>query len=219
MGSKVSATSRAIERPLAPGVVERHSRDCASVRRARAACDCTPRYRARIRTGPRGAQRTISRTFPTFAEAVAWVSEAKSLQRAGEHPSPRAPIPTLGEAARDFLVRARAGTCLNRSGRRFAANTIDNYERALRVHVQEFVSNRTGQPLKELPVDLIDTRTVQAMVNHLVVEASPATARAAEAGLSAVFRDLFAREVIDHLPARPVLPSPPAGRDRFLSIA
>ena len=57
------------------------------------------------------------------------------------------------------------------------------------------------------------------MVNHLGTETSAATARAAEAGLSAVFRDLFAREVIDALPARPVLPSPSPGRERFLSIA
>lgn len=66
-------------------------------------------------------------------------------------------------------MRARAGKALNRSGRRFASNTVDNYERALRVHVLEFVSNRTGKDLKDLPVDEIDARMIQAMVNHLAV--------------------------------------------------
>ena len=48
-----------------------------------------------------------------------------------------------------------------------AANTIENYERALRVHVLEFVSERSGQAVKDLPVDAIDTRTMQAMVRSL----------------------------------------------------
>lgn len=213
------APPRSRERPVAPGVTERHASGCASLGSGRVACDCGPSYRARVRTGARGAQRTISRSFSTLAEAVAWVAEARSLQRAGEYPKPRETVPTLSVAARDFLVRARTGKALNRSGRQFAATTIDNYERALRVHVQEFVSNRTRLPLKELPVDAIDARTIQAMVNHLAVEASSSVARAAEAGLSAVLRDLFSREIIDELPARPVLPSPPAGRERFLTIA
>jgi integrase len=154
-----------------------------------------------------------------LAEAVGWIAEAKALQKVGEYPSPRGPVPTLESAARDFLIRARSGTTLNRSGRRFATNTIDNYERALRVHVQECVGNRTRLPLKETPVDLIDTRTMQAMVNQLAANASPSVARLAEASLSAVLRDLFAREIIDELPNRPVLPSPSAGRNQFLSIA
>ena len=217
--ARLRTTTRSSERPIAPGVVERHQGDCASLRLARAACDCSPGYRARVRTGARGQQRTISRTFGSLAEAVTWITEAKTLQRAGEHPRPREPVPTLSEGARDFLMRARAGKALNRSGRRFASNTIDNYERALRVHVLEFVSNRTGKDLKDLPVDEIDARMIQAMVNHLAVEASPAIARAAEASLSAVLRDLFAREIIDQQPSRPALPSPPPGREKYLTIA
>lgn len=212
-------STKVVERGVAPGVVERHSPACAFGRPGRrSACTCAPTYRARIRTGPSGAQRTISKSFATLAEAVGWIAEAKALQKVGEYPSPRAPVPTLEAAARDFLIRARSGTTLNRSGRRFATNTIDNYERALRVHVQEYVSNRTRLPLKQMPVDLIDTRTMQAMVNHLATTASPSIARLAEAGLSAVLRDLFAREIVDELPNRPVLPSPSAGRNHFLSI-
>ncbi len=219
MSPRSSAKSRVPDRGVAPGVLERHSPSCQSLRPGRAACDCAPTYRARVRTGSRGAQRTISKTFSTLAEAVAWVAEAKALQRTGDYPHPREPVPTLEAAARDFLIRARAGMALNRSGRRFAQNTIDNYERSLRVHVQEFVSNRTRLPLKEMPIDLIDTRTIQAMVNHLATTASTSIARHAEASLSAILRDLFAREIIDAIPTRPVLPSPSAGRDRFLTVA
>jgi len=207
------------QRYVAPGVVERHTKACATNRRARATCTCVPGYMARTRVGERGSQRSISRTFSTLAEAVAWIDDAKRLARAGEHPSPRKPVPTLAKAAADFLARARAGKALNRSGRRYAPTTIDNYERALRVHVQEFVSERSGLALRELPVDAIDTRTMQAMVNHLTSTSSAATARAAEAALGAVLRDLYGREILDTTPNRPTLPAPPQGRDDYLTVA
>lgn len=216
--SKDRIGSAAREKRVAPGVTERHAVQCAASRRTRAACDCVPSYRARIRTGPRGEQRTISETFGTLAEAVAWSAEARSLQRSGQHPNPRKPVPTLARAAADFLGRARTGKALNRSGRRYAATTITNYETTLRLHVQEFVSERSGLALKELPVDAIDTRTMQAMVGHLTSTVSAATARMAEAALAAVLRDLYAREILDTSPNRPSLPAPPAGRERFLTI-
>ena len=207
------------ERRIAPGVIERHTRQCASSRRARAACDCVPTYRARIRTGSRDDQRLISQSFGTLAEAVEWISDARRLARSGEHPSPKKAAPTLAKAAAEFLARARAGKALNRSGRQYAANTIDNYERALRVHVREHVSERYGLPLKDLPVDQIDTRAMQAMVGTLTSASSAATARMAEAALSAVLRDLYAREILDAIPNRPVLPAPNKGRDRTVTIA
>ena len=118
------------ERRVAPGVIERHTRECASSRRARAACDCVPTYRARIRTGSREEQRLISQSFGTLAEAVEWISDAKRLARSGEHPVPRKSAPSLAKAAAEFLARTRAGKTLNRSGRRYAANTIDKIGRA-----------------------------------------------------------------------------------------
>jgi len=213
---KRSAAPR--EKRVAPGVTERHTLECAASRRARAPCDCVPAYRARVRTGARGEQRAVSETFGTLAEAVEWIGEAKKLARSGSHPAPRKPVPTLAKAAADFLARARAGKALNRSGRRYAPTTITNYETALRLHLQEFVSERSGLALKELPVDAIDTRTMQAMVSHLTSTCSAATARMAEAALAAVLRDLYAREILDTVPNRPTLPAPPTGRDRFLTI-
>jgi len=206
------------EKRVAPGVVERHAKACATNRRARAACTCVPGYMARTRVGERGSQRSISRTCSTLAEAVAWIEDAKRLARAGEHPAPRRAAPILGQAAPDFLARTRAGRTLTRSGRPYAATTIDNYERALRLHVYMFVSERSGLALKELPVDMIDTRTMQAMVNHVTSTASAATARMAEAALAAVLRDLYAREIVDAVPQRPSLPAPPANRDSYLTL-
>ncbi len=216
--SKTQRSAPPREKRVAPGVTERHTLECASSRRARAACDCVPSYRARVRTGPRGAQRTISETFGTLPEAVAWIAGARTLQRSGQHPSPRKPVPTLEKAAPDFLARARAGKSLTRSGRPYSANTIDNYERTLRLHVYTFVSERSGLALKELPVDAIDTRTMQAMVGALTSTNSAAVARQAEAALSAVLRDLYAREILDAIPNRPTLPAPPQGRSKVLSV-
>lgn len=206
------------ERRVAAGVVERHTLECATSRRARAACTCVPAYRARVRTGSRGEQRTISETFGTLAEAVAWIGAAKRTARSGSHPVPRTAVPTLGKAAPDFLARARAGKALTRSGRTYAVTTVDSYERALRLHVYTFVSERSGLALKALPADAIDTRTMQAMVGALTSTSSAAIARKAEASLSAVLRDLYAREVIDAVPNRPTLPAPPAGREKYLTI-
>ena len=206
------------QRHVAPGVIERHTKACPVSRRARATCTCASGYMARTRIGERGSQRSVSKTFSTLADACAWIEEAKRLARAGEHPRPRQAAPLLGKAAPDFLSRARSGKALNRSGRRYGANTIENYERALRVHVYPFVSARYGVALKELPVDAIDTRTVQAMVNHLTSANSAAVARQAEAALSAVLRDLYAREVIDQIPNRPTLPAPHKGREKHLTL-
>lgn len=112
------------ERRVAPGVVERHTIECATSRRARAWCTCAPAYRARVHR-PAGEQRTVSETFGTLAEAVEWIGDAKRLARSGNHPVPRRPVPTLGKAAPDFLARARAGKALTRSGRPYAATTIN----------------------------------------------------------------------------------------------
>ena len=123
--SSVKRSASPRERRVAPGVTERHTLECASSRRARAACDCVPAFRARIRTGPRGEQRAVSETFGTLAEAVEWIGDPKRLARSGNHPVPRRPVPTLGKAAPDFLARARAGRALTRSGRPYAATTIN----------------------------------------------------------------------------------------------
>jgi len=206
------------QKRVTPGVTERHTKGCAVRRRARAACTCTPGYMARIRVGERGHQRSVSRTFSSLAEAVSWVAEAKRLARAGDHPVPRQAVPLLREATPAFLARARAGKALNRSGRPYAVTTITNYETVLRLHVYTFVSERYGVALDALPADAIDTRLMQAMVNHLTSAASPAVARQADAALSAVLRDLYAREVIDAVPNRPSLPAPPPRRDKHLTI-
>ena len=218
MGSKKASGTKPRTRGVSPGVQERHTKECASSRSSRRACDCVPSFRARIRTGSRGGQTTITESFGTLAEAVDWIADARRLQRSGEHPAPPKQAPTFGKAGADFFARARAGKALNRSGKTYAATTIGNYETVVRVHALPFISGRNGRPLKELPADTITTRTLQALVNHLQAEKSAAVARLTEAAVTAVLRDLYARELLDQVPARPVLPAPPKGRDRHLTV-
>ena len=211
---------RGRDRKVAAGVLERHTEACElSGAKKRPRCTCAPVHRARVRVGERGAQRLLSETFPTLAEAVAWIAAAKSATRSRTAPEPRRPSPAFGVGARQFLVRAREGKALGRSGQRYSAATIDNYERGLRVHAFPWVSERWGVPLDELPADRIDTRTVQAMVGALAAARSAAVARIAAAAVMTVLRDLHDRELIDDLPVARRLPAPPAGRSARISLA
>ncbi len=215
---KTKATGRPRERRVAPGVIERHTKECASSRSERRGCDCVPAFMARVRTGPRGNQTSISETFGTLPEAVAWIGEARRLQHSGEHPAPRKPVPAFRQAAADFLARARSGKALNRSGDRYSPKTLENYDSVLRTHALTFVSGRTGRPLGELPADDVDRRLLQNLVDHVAAEKSGGLARQTVAAVIAVLRDLDRRELIDGVPAKPTLPAPPRKRDRHLSV-
>ena len=159
-------------------------------------------------------------TIPTRAEAEAWVAEVRERARRGAQGIPvRRPAPLLGNAAREFLRRAKAGTALTGARRPYAPSTLNGYESALRRHVLPHHDERHGDALANLPADTLDTRVLQAMVNALTAAASPALARVADAAIVAVLRDLYERGLLDALPARPVLPPPPAGRTERLSLA
>jgi integrase len=214
MHPKITATDR-VQHQVAPGIVERHEARCA-YRPGRRRCTCTPTFRARVRVGPRGSQRSITTTVATIEEARAWIAEARS----GVPTAPvRVPTPQLGEAARDFLVRAKAGKALTRARRPYSPRTLDSYESALRRHVLPHIDERHAVSMEGLPIDRIDTRTMQALVNAVTAEGSASLARVADAALTAVLRDLYERGVLDTMPARPILPSPPRSREERLSIA
>ncbi|MGE3795274.1 MAG: tyrosine-type recombinase/integrase [Dehalococcoidia bacterium] len=218
--TKAAGTER-VQRQVAPGVVERHQRGC-NYARGRRRCTCRPVFRAKVAMVVEGRLRTATRSFPTLDEASAWRERARAdLAVAGalSAPSGRARIPTLGAAARDFLKRAAASKALTRSRRPYAATTLASYENVLRRHVLPHRHELLGVPLEALPADALDARAIQALVNAVTTGASPSLARVADAALSAVLRDLYERSVIDALPARPVLPPPPAPRDERLSLA
>ena len=205
-----------IERRVAPGIVQRHAVGCRGGGRGRP-CSCAPAYQAMARLGPRGARRTVSATFATLAEALTWREEVKDRARVGQVAAPRPAVPSLEEAARDFLRRVRDGQALARSGRPYSAATAENYETALRRHVLPHVSDRLGVALAEAPADAVDGRVMQGLVSALAV-GSPSVARMAEAALAAVLRDLYARGILDAVPPRPALPAPPRARERYLTI-
>jgi hypothetical protein len=73
---------------------------------------CRPSFQAQVWSAR--DRKTIRKTFPTVAEALAWRQEAKASLRAGLM---RAPSPTtLAEAAQEWLERAAAGVIRTRSG-------------------------------------------------------------------------------------------------------
>ena len=221
LGVAVAVSTERVQRQVAPGVLERHQRGCTYVR-GRRRCSCRPTFRANVRVVVNGTLRTATGSFPTLEEATAWRERARAeLTSSGvlSTPSGRARIPTLGSAAREFLQRAGGGKVLTRSRRPYARTTLASYESALRKHVLPHRHERLGVPLEALPVSALDGRTIQALVNAVTTEASPSLARVADAAVWSVFRDLYERSLIDELPARPVLPPPPAPRDERLTLA
>lgn len=204
---------------VAPGIRERHAATCKGG--ARRACTCRPTYWARVAYGSRGNVRRAEATLPTLEEAVAWVNATRAAFMAGgSGPVKRVKAIALTDAATSFLGRARNGEVLTRSRTRYSMNTVRGYDAALRLHVLPYIDPATGLELGTLPVDAIDTRTVQTMVDHLAVEHSGETARAAAAALNAVLVFAYSTlRALDAPPVKPVLPPPHKRRERVLTVA
>jgi len=196
-------------------VVEQHSRTCRLSRRSGRRCTCTPGYVARVQH----AGRAYTATFATLAEAVAWRETTRRRLRAGRLPDRPGRSATVGELACCFLARARDGQALTRSRRRYSQATLDLYERDLRLYVLAARDERSGLAFADLPAGCVSSRTVQALVDRLTVEAGGAVARHAAAALSAVLRDGYVRGLVDQPPPRVILPPPPAARTRTLTPA
>jgi integrase len=211
-----SGTSRT-ERQIAPGVTERHARSCKIG--PRRSCTCTPTYRARIRTGPRGHLQTHTATFTSRDEAIAWVATVKANVAAGSlPPAKRGKAPTLEGTSVRFLERALAGEVLTRGRTRYSSATIANYEVALRRHVLPHVEPRADLELGSLTVDSIDTRALQGMADA-VEHHSREMARLSAAAVNAVLRDCYQAGERDELPGRIELPPPDRPRDSKLEQA
>lgn len=220
MGAAVARQAKRYETRVAPGVYERHASTCAKSRKLkRKACDCTPTYQAKVRVGPADSRSTYSATFSTLAEATAWVEETKANARRGEAPPARRRAPILRDAADEWVARAIAGKAMDRSGKKpFSAATVDNYERALRVHVLEWIDQGRRVRLGDLPADAIDRRTLQAAINGIAEQKGNETARQCAAAAVAVLRDLDRRNIIEIEVPQIVFPSPNAARDQALTV-
>ena len=104
----------------------RHRRGCATG--GGEACTCRPGFQAQV-WSPRD-RRPIRRTFATVGEAKRWRQETQVAvhQQLARAPSQR----TLGEAADEWLVSARAGIVRTRSGQPYKPSAIRSYQIALR---------------------------------------------------------------------------------------
>jgi integrase len=235
-----------ISRTAAAGVTERHTGGCAgSVTKAGKVkgCTCTPTLRAAVSLGSRGHRRRFSATFSTLADALVWVEDVKRADRNGEEPDEVAPmraaVPTIREASVTFTERMVTGEVLARGGMPYSDATIENYAGSLTRDVLPFVVERFGVPLGDLPANVVDTRTIEAMAESVAAGGRRAAqdrarkarkagrtigksngtagARIAVAALRQVLADLYRRGMIDAIPAAPAtMPAPPRSRDRRL---
>ena len=162
------------------------------------------------------AGRRSEQSFVDLALAVQWAADERIALRDGRGD---ARVPTLREAATLFLVRARDGKALTRSRRRYARNTLEQYERVLRLHVLPRCEPKQDAPLGDVQADDLDARTLQRLVDGIAEEHGGELARQAHACVSAVLRDLYVRGIVDSLPPAVLLPPPNAGRDRALTPA
>ena len=144
--------------------------------------------------------------------------EARRTGAISRAPEP-VPVPAFGLAAREFLRRAAAGRALTRARKPYSRATLSSYESVLRLHVLPHVDERRRVELDELSAELVEGRTLQAMVNAITTGASPALARVADAAASTVLRDLYERGLLEVIPSRPVLPPPPPPRATRLTLA
>jgi hypothetical protein len=111
------------------GITTRHRNSCPAARDGGAGCRCSPTYRAQVydmRTG-----RELRKSFPSFAAARAWRSDAEVALRQGNITA--ALSPHLSDAAAAWLEGALEGAIRNRSGDRYKPSVLRQYETTLRL--------------------------------------------------------------------------------------
>jgi hypothetical protein len=111
------------------GITTRHRNSCPAAEDAGAGCRCSPTYRAQVydmRTG-----RKLRKSFPSFAAARAWRSDAEVALRQGNITA--ALSPHLSDAAAAWLEGALEGAIRNRSGDRYKPSVLRQYETTLRL--------------------------------------------------------------------------------------
>jgi integrase len=193
-----------------PGIIVRHSRNCAS--RSDGKCTkatCTPSFEAWL-WDPRD-KRKIRRTFRDRAEAKTWLHDAIGARAAG---TLRAPTrETIEDAARAFVKGMRDGAIRTRSGEPYKPSVIRGYTADLERYVLPALG---GLRLAD-----VRRRDLQALVDELVADGhSGSKVRNVLTPVQAMFRRAVRAEVIRVSPAAD-LELPPVGppRDRVASVA
>jgi integrase len=148
----------AIEKPqrrLPPGIVERHSRSCASPDSGR--CDCAPSIEAWV-WSPRDG-RKIRRTFTgrgALAAAKGWRRDAASDVGRGKMRAPTST--TIADEAAAWMERAERGEVRGRGGRAYKPSVLRTYRADLTRYVVPAlgsirVSQLRRREVQELLVD------------------------------------------------------------------
>lgn len=97
------------------------------------------------------------------------------------------------------MHRAKTGAALTRSLTRYADDTLNSYERVLRLHLLDHVDAHHRCVVGDLPVDTVDGRVMQRVVESLA-SSSPTVARVAASALSVVLRHAITR--LWHMPGQ-----------------
>jgi integrase len=197
-------TRRATSR-RSPGIVERHSRSCAS--RGGGECKCRPSFEAWAWDRREGKK--IRKTFPTLAAAKAWRTDAVGEVRRGTLKA--APSILLRDAAAAWLAGAREGSIRTRSGDIYKPAAIRGYERSLRLRILPGLGT----------VKLVDVRRsdVQDLADRMLAAGlNASTIRNALMPLRAIYRRAVSRGEVTVNPTTAVeLPAVRGRRDRIVT--
>ncbi len=191
-----------------PGIVERHTRACASNHGRR--CNCDSRYEAWISIKDGAGYTKVRRVFGRLSEAKAWRVDALAAQNRG-----RLPVPskiTVGDELMAWLEAARAGAIRNRSGKAYKPSSLRSYERAIRNRIlPDEIAGRRVSDVRRMEVqDFADALLAEGLDGSTVANIlNP---------LQAVFRRLVRREVVAVNPTLDIeLPRSARRRERILT--
>jgi hypothetical protein len=192
------------------GITTRHRNSCPAAEDAGAGCRCSPTYRAQVydmRTG-----RKLRKSFPSFAAARAWRSDAEVALRQGKITA--ALSPHLSDAAAAWLEGALAGAIRNRSGDRYKPSVLRQYETTLRLRLlPEFGAVRLSE---------LQRKDLQGYVDRLLLDGvhNPSTIRNTLVPLRVIFRRAVVRGEVAVTPTIGLeIPAARGRRERIASPA
>jgi integrase len=188
------------------GIRVRHQRACRS--RGGGRCNCAPAYEARAWS--QAAQREVSRSFPSRAEAKAW--RARAMSGHVDRMAGATTAPVLDALAERVLDAMADGTLRNRSGEPFKPSVARSYRSSYDAHIRPMIGGRR--------VTAITRRDVQAVVDECMAQGlTPSTARNALMPLRLIYRVAIRDElgVVASPIERVELPAVRGKRDRYAS--
>jgi integrase len=198
---------QAKRRRAAEGVWPRHKPGCPARNSREGRCRCTPTYQAAVWSGRE--RKRIRREFATLAAAKAWRQDAQVALRQGTMRAPT--TTTIGEAADEWLVGARAGTIFNRKREPYKPSALRSYERVLKLRVLPAFGH--------LRLSALERNDVQDLVDRMLAQGyDPSTIKNTLNPLQAIYRRALKRGEIAINPTHGLdIPRPRGRRERIAS--